>query len=67
MMAKAKKVAWDSQPEFIGVQAAAMLLGISEVTVRRFLTQKKLKRFKIGGRTVVRVDEVRALPTEEVK
>jgi excisionase family DNA binding protein len=67
MMAKAKRVAWDSVPEFCGVQAAAVLLGISEVTVRRLLTQKKLRRFKIGGRTVVRLDEVRALPTEEAK
>jgi len=60
-----KPIAWDALPEFCGVQAAAVLLGISEVTVRRLLTQKKLKRYKVGGRTVLRVEEVRQLPKAE--
>lgn len=60
-----KQVRWEVPAEFIGVQAAAMMLGISEVTVRRLLTLKKLKRYKVGGRTVVSVDEVRRLPVAQ--
>ena len=60
-----KQVRWEVPAEFIGVQAAAMMLGISEVTVRRLLTLKKLKRYKVGGRTVLNVEEVRQLPKAE--
>ena len=52
---------------FVSVSAAAELLSVSEVTIRRFLTQKRLRRFKVGGpngRTLVRVSDLMKLVKE---
>jgi excisionase family DNA binding protein len=52
--------------QYITCKQAAELLKISEISVRRFLTQKKLRRFKCGSRTLVRLSEVLGLIHEKV-
>lgn len=52
----------DQTDKFVSVRQAADLLHLSEASVRRFLTQKKLRRFKAGGaRTLLLRAEVVAL------
>jgi excisionase family DNA binding protein len=51
----------DAAGPYIAVREAAHLLRLSEVSVRRFLTEKRLKRYKAAGRTLLRRDEVLAL------
>ena len=50
--------------EFLSVEEAAELLRMSQVSIRRYLGQGKLKRFKVGSRTLVRHDDVMALVRE---
>jgi hypothetical protein len=45
----------------INVKEAAAVLKLSEISIRRYLTQKKLKRYKAFGRTLLKESEVRAL------
>lgn len=52
---------FESPAEFLGVTAAAQLLGVSEASIRRFMTERKLKRYKIGARTVAKRVDVLAL------
>jgi len=48
--------------DFVTVREASALIKLSEISVRRFLTQKKLTRFKVGcGRTLLKRSEVLAL------
>jgi excisionase family DNA binding protein len=47
--------------EFVTCKEAATLLKLSEISIRRLLTQKKLRRFKVGSRTLMRQDEVLGL------
>ncbi len=49
---------------FISVKAAAELLSISQVSIRRYLGQGRLKRYKIGSRTVLSYDNVMTLVRE---
>ncbi|MBZ5641596.1 MAG: helix-turn-helix domain-containing protein [Acidobacteriia bacterium] len=60
MPAKAK-----GQEVYLTVREAANILRLSEISVRRFLTKKKLKRYKVGGkvtgRTLLLQSEVIAL------
>jgi excisionase family DNA binding protein len=49
---------------YVSVKEAARLLKISEISVRRFLTLKRLRRFKVGSRTLVLQSEVLALVRE---
>jgi excisionase family DNA binding protein len=49
---------------FISVKAAAELLSVSQVSIRRYLGQGQLKRFKFGSRTLVRRDDVMGLVRE---
>ena len=65
--AKSARTEWTAEPEFLGVSAAAQLLGVSEASIRRFFTQKKLKRFKVGARSVARRSDVLALAIPEEK
>ena len=44
--------------EMISVREAAAILRLSEISIRRFLTQKKLRRFKAGARTLLRRADV---------
>jgi hypothetical protein len=50
-------------PDYMTVPAAADWLLLSEA-IRRFLTQKRIQRFKSGGRTLVLAKEVKALLTK---
>lgn len=50
--------------EFITVREAAAILKLSEISIRRLLTQKKLKRFKVGARTLIRLSEALSLIRE---
>jgi excisionase family DNA binding protein len=50
--------------DFITVKEAAALLKLSEISIRRFLTQKKLRRFKVGARTLIRQTEAMSLIRE---
>jgi len=61
----AKQTAIDAATQqFITCKQASEILTISEISVRRFLTQKKLRRFKCGSRTLLRLSEVLALVRE---
>lgn len=50
---------------FVSIPGAAGLIHISEASVRRYLTQKKLRRFKVGGRTLVKISDVLGLVREK--
>lgn len=54
---------WDSgeQSEFLGAVAAAALIDVSPAFIRRAWTEKKLKRYKIGARSVSKRADVIAL------
>lgn len=49
---------------FIHVKEAARLTTLSEISIRRYLTQGKLRRFKVGGRTLLKYSDVIALIRE---
>ncbi len=51
----------DGQAEYMSVKTAATFLSLSDITIRRLLTQKRLTRFKAAGRTLVSAAEVRDL------
>lgn len=59
-----KPVASQSGAEFLSVAQAASILQISEVSIRRYLGQKRLRRFKVGSRTLLRREDVLALVRE---
>jgi excisionase family DNA binding protein len=60
----AKAVEKDNR-DFVTVMEAAKLLGLKDVSIRRYLTQKKLRRFKAGGaRTLLLRSEVLSLIRE---
>ncbi len=44
--------------KFIDVRTAARLVFVSEVTIRRWLTQGRVRRFKVGGRTLLKIGDV---------
>jgi len=46
---------------YITVGEAAEILRLSEISIRRYLTKKVLARYKAGGRTLLRRDDVVAL------
>lgn len=50
---------------YVTVREAADLLCLSEISVRRFLTLTKLRRFKAGGRTLLLQSEVLSLIKEQ--
>jgi excisionase family DNA binding protein len=47
-------------PEYFTVKEAAELLRLSEVTIRRLLWKKKIKRYRAGGRTLLLKTDVLA-------
>jgi excisionase family DNA binding protein len=51
-------------PQYITCKTAAEMLKMSEITIRRMLTQKRLRRYKVGSRTLLRLAEVLALVHE---
>ena len=54
--------------QMISVKEAAALLRLSEISIRRYLTQKKLRRFKVGPgrgrRTLLSLNQVLGLIRE---
>lgn len=56
----------NDETHLLSVRKAAEFLSVSDVTIRRFLTHKKLRRFKAGGRTLVRMSDLMEL-VKEVK
>lgn len=50
--------------EFLTCKEVASLLRLSEISVRRLLTQKKLRRYKVGARTLIRRSEALGLIRE---
>jgi excisionase family DNA binding protein len=72
-MAKKKKVQGNgevhldatlTEPAYLSVDQAANFLHMSNASVRRYLTQKRLRRFKAGSRTLLLFDDVKGLVTE---
>ena len=58
-MVKSKKVFDVSQlSEFITCREAAELGHMHEVTIRRYLAERKLQRYKLGRRTLIRRQDV---------
>jgi len=51
-------------PQYLSVAEAADLLRISKVSIRRYLGMGKLKKFKVGARTLIRREDVLALVRE---
>lgn len=49
---------------YVSVKEAARLLKVSEISIRRFLTEKKLRRFKVGSRTFILHSELASLIRE---
>jgi excisionase family DNA binding protein len=50
---------------FLSVSQAAELLTVSKVFIRRYLSLRKLKRYKVGARTLVSRTDVLNLVREE--
>lgn len=50
--------------EYLTVKETAVFLKMSEVSIRRFLTEGKLRRFKCGARTLIRLRDAQALIRE---
>jgi len=59
-MAKTDQVSRTAS-DFVNVKEAAIFTTLSEVSIRRFLTQKRLTRYKIGGRTLIRRSQLLSL------
>jgi excisionase family DNA binding protein len=53
-----------TDPEYISVKGAAGLLTVSQVSIRRWLREGRLKKFKAGSRTLVRRQDVLGLVRE---
>ena len=51
---------------FLTVKGSAAFIKVSDVTIRRMLTEKKLRRFKAGGRTLIKQSDLMQL-VKEVK
>jgi helix-turn-helix protein len=51
---------------FVTVTAGAKIVKLAEPTIRRYLTTKKLRRYKIGGRTLIKVADLLGM-IKEVK
>ena len=50
--------------EFVTIKEASELLRVSQVSIRRYLGQKKMRRFKVGARTVLLLSDVLGLVRE---
>jgi hypothetical protein len=50
--------------KYLTVAQAADFLCVSEACIRRYLTDKRLRRFKCGARTLVRARDCEALIVE---
>lgn len=50
-----------TEPKFITIKQAAAFSTMSDVSIRRFLTRKKLTRYKLGSRTLIRLSELLAM------
>jgi excisionase family DNA binding protein len=48
----------------ISISTGAEMLNLSQVTIRRYLTQKRLRRFKVGSRTLIKVGDLMGLVKE---
>ncbi len=59
--AGASTVPSDQKENYINVKEAAALLRLSEISIRRMLWKRKLKRYKCGGRTLLRESQVLSL------
>jgi excisionase family DNA binding protein len=65
MRSKAQEFKPEPSP-YVTVNEAAQILYLSEPTVRRLLTEKRLRRFKSGGRTLLLRSDVLSFIKEEV-
>lgn len=50
--------------QFVTVKEASELLRVSQVSIRRYLGRKKIRKFKVGARTLLQRDEVLKLVRE---
>jgi excisionase family DNA binding protein len=48
------------EPEFLGVTAAAAILGVTGITIRRAIDRGELRGFRIGRKVLIKRDEFRA-------
>jgi len=54
----------DDLPMYVGLGKGAVLVDVSVPTLRRWLTQGRLKRYKIGGHTLLKTSELLGLVKE---
>jgi excisionase family DNA binding protein len=60
----AKDVGAKDLPEYVGLPRGSEIVDLSVPTLRRWLTQKKLKRYKVGGHTLLKTSELLGLVKE---
>lgn len=51
--------------ELLSVKQVAQMLGVSPWTIRAWLSQGKMRRTKVGGRTMIRSSELQKVIYEE--
>ncbi len=56
----AKKIL-KAAPDFVTCREAGTIVKLSEISIRRMLTQKKIKRYKCGARTLISRSELLGL------
>jgi excisionase family DNA binding protein len=49
---------------FLSVVDSAKTISVSEATIRRLLWQRKLKRYKVGNRTLIKFSDLMGLVKE---
>jgi len=55
----------NSDDGFVSVREGAEMIKLSEISIRRYLTKKKLTRFKVGSRTLLKRSEVLGLVRQQ--
>jgi hypothetical protein len=56
-----KKFLRPVRAEFVSIADAALMLGISSVSIKRFINEKRLRRYKVRNRTLLKIADVRKL------
>jgi excisionase family DNA binding protein len=58
---KKYKITGAIEGDFLTCREVSALLKLSEISIRRLLTEKKLKRYKVGARTLILKSEALSL------
>jgi excisionase family DNA binding protein len=61
MASKDKDMPGKADGGFMSIKAAQDYLGVGETTIHRLMNQKKLTKYKVGSRTLLKRSEVEAV------